>query len=64
MVIQLDSMNPQAAARMVSIFNPWRRFDSGRKALLKQEIERVGGQQGLSKDVFEIVTRALADRSD
>ncbi len=64
MVIQLDSMNPQAAARMVSIFNPWRRFDSGRKALLKQEIERVGGQHGLSKDVFEIVTRALADQSD
>ena len=64
MVLQLDSMNPQTAARMVSIFNPWRRFDSGRRALLKNEIERISSQGGLSKDVFEIVTRALADPSD
>jgi aminopeptidase N len=63
-VLQLDSMNPQTAARMVSIFNPWRRFDSGRRALLKNEIERISSQGGLSKDVFEIVTRALADPSD
>jgi aminopeptidase N len=60
-VIELDPANPQAAARMVSIFNPWRRFDLQRQALLKREIERIEAQPGLSKDVFEIVTRALAD---
>ena len=60
-VIELDPANPQAAARMVSIFNSWRRFDLQRQALLKREIERIEAQPGLSKDVFEIVTRALAD---
>jgi aminopeptidase N len=60
-VIELDPANPQVAARMVSIFNPWRRFDLQRQALLKREIERIEAQPGLSKDVFEIVTRALAD---
>ena len=60
-VIELDPLNPQAAARMVSIFNPWRRYDAGRQALMQAELERIGERPGLSKDVFEIVTRALAD---
>ena len=59
-VIELDPVNPQVAARMVSIFNPWRRFDANRQALMKQQLERIEKQKGLSKDVFEIVTRALA----
>ena len=60
-VIELDPANPQVAARMTSIFNPWRRFDAGRQALMRTELERIGDQPGLSKDVFEIIDRALAD---
>ena len=59
-VRSLDSLNPQVAARMVSIFNPWRRFDEGRQSLMKEELIKVRDEPGLSKDVFEIVTRALA----
>jgi aminopeptidase N len=44
---------------MVSIFNPWRRFDEGRQSLMKEELIKVRDEPGLSKDVFEIVTRAL-----
>ena len=60
-MIRLDSANPQVAARMTSIFNPWRRFDDDRQALMRAQLERIGEQPGLSKDVFEIVDRALAD---
>ncbi|MDE0884763.1 MAG: aminopeptidase N [Myxococcota bacterium] len=60
-VMDLDPINPQVAARMVSIFNPWRRFDTARQGLMKKELETIGAQSALSKDVFEIVNRALAD---
>jgi aminopeptidase N len=60
-VIELDPMNPQVSARLVSLFNQWRRFDPDRQALMKAQLERIAAQPGLSKDVFEIVGRALAD---
>ncbi len=61
MVRQLDPLNPQVAARMVSIFNPWRRYDEERQSLMRKELEGVRDAPGLSKDVFEIVNRALAE---
>jgi aminopeptidase N len=60
-VKRLDPRNPQLAARMASLFNPWRRFDSQRQALMRSELEGIRALTGLSKDVYEIVTRALAD---
>ena len=60
-VAELDGLNPQVAARMVSIFNPWRRFDASRQALIKTELEQIAAKSGLSKPVFEIVSRALTE---
>ena len=60
-VIELDPLNPQVSARLVSIFNPWKRFDPDRQALMKYELERIAARKPLSKDVFEIVGRALSD---
>ncbi len=59
--IQLDPLNPQLAARMVSLFNSWRRFDAERQSLMKGQLERIAAGKSLSKDVYEIVSRALAD---
>jgi aminopeptidase N len=58
--LALDGQNPQLAARLVSSFNPWRRFDAERRALMKQQLERIAAHKPLSKDVFEIVGRALS----
>ena len=60
-VLELDDKNPQVAARMVSQFNQWKRFSSGRRKLMKLELERIADRSSLSKDVFEIVGRALKD---
>jgi aminopeptidase N len=60
-VIELDPQNPQVSARLVSLFNQWRRFDRERQALMKAQLERIASREGLSKDVFEIVGRALAE---
>ena len=58
-VIALNGINPQVAARMASAFNRWLRYDESRKALMKGELQRIAAVEGLSSDVYEIVTSAL-----
>ena len=58
-VLELDALNPQVAARIVSAFNPWRRFDQGRQQHARLQLERIAGHPGISRDVGEIVGRAL-----
>jgi len=59
-VLALDPKNPQLASRLVSAFNDWRRYDEDRQRLLQAALERIAGQPALSKDVYEIVHRALS----
>ncbi|MBF0276639.1 MAG: aminopeptidase N [SAR324 cluster bacterium] len=58
-VLELDSVNPQIAARLVGSLSHWRRFDMKRQELMKQELERIVNKDGLSKDVYEISTKSL-----
>ncbi len=60
-VTSVDAFNPQMAARLVSQFNQWKRFDEDRRALMQESLEGIAGRKDLSKDVFEIVERALKD---
>ncbi len=59
-VIDIDAFNPQLASRIVSSFNHWARFDEERRAGQRRALERIAAKAGLSKDVGEIVERALA----
>jgi len=59
-ILALDALNPQVAARMARAFDRWKRFDEGRKAKAKAALERIRDAKGTSKDVMEIVTKALA----
>ncbi len=59
-VMQLDSINPQIAARMLRIFSRWRRYDQGRQVLIKQHLEQIANSEGISKDVFEVASKCLA----
>ncbi len=58
-IIQLDPMNPQVAARMSSPLGQWRRVDAARGALMQAELRRVLGTPGLSKNTQEMVARCL-----
>ncbi len=58
-VLELDKINPQIAARLVSTLSRWKRYDDVRKELMKTELERIRATPGLSKDVFEIVSKSL-----
>jgi aminopeptidase N len=59
-VITLDALNPQVAARMARGFDRWKKFDERRQARAKAALERIRDSKGLSRDVAEIVTKALA----
>lgn len=58
-VIALNALNPQVAARMARSFDRWRRFDESRKSFAKAQLERIRDTEKLSKDVAEIVAKAL-----
>ena len=60
MVLAVDPLNPQTAAKLVPPLGRWRRFDDHRAALMKAELERMLATPGLSKDVFEQVSKSLA----
>ena len=57
--LELDGRNAQLASRLASQFSAWRRYEPGRRARMRAELERIGDTKGLSKDVFEIVERTL-----
>jgi aminopeptidase N len=41
-------------------FDRWKRFDATRQAKAKAALERIRDSEGLTRDVAEIVTKALA----
>ncbi|MFP4571005.1 aminopeptidase N [Rhodosalinus sp.] len=58
-LIRLDPVNPQTAARMMTAFQTWRRYDAGRQAHAKAALERIAAKPGLSRDGAEMVGRML-----
>ncbi|MBF0388663.1 MAG: aminopeptidase N [Desulfamplus sp.] len=58
-IIELDRINSQIAARMVSAFNQWKKYDADRQKMMKGSLEEILNTPNLSRDVYEIVSRAL-----
>jgi aminopeptidase N len=59
-VVRIDALNPQVAARMARAFDRWKRFDADRQMCARAALERIRATDGLSKDTFEVVVKALA----
>ncbi len=59
-VLELNDLNPQVAARLAGAFNRWLKFDGERQERVRAQLERIEGTDGLSRNVFEIVSKALA----
>ena len=60
MLLKVDKLNSQTAAKLVPPLGRWRRFDEGRAALMKAELNRLVDTAGLSKDMYEQVSKSLA----
>jgi aminopeptidase N len=61
MVIALDPVNAQVAARIVSPLGDWKRQDENRAAMMRAELGRILARPNLSKGSFEKVSKSLAD---
>ena len=58
-VIELNAINPQMAARILSPLTRWGRFDERRQRLMKSELERILQAENISNDVYEIASKSL-----
>jgi len=61
LILHLDPLNAQTAARMVPPLGRWRRFEPRRADKMQAQLRRVLAQPGLSKDVMEQVSKSLAE---
>ena len=58
-VLALDRINPTVAARIARALDRWRRFAPDRQQAMREALDRVAAAEHLSRDVREIVTKAL-----
>ena len=58
-VARLQEANPQIAARLCTPLVRYRRYAQGTDTM-REQLERIAGLPGLSRDVFEVVNKALA----
>ncbi|KTD66375.1 aminopeptidase [Legionella santicrucis] len=60
-LITLDKINPQIAARAANPFTRWQRYDKSRQSLMHNQLERLA-KQNLSRDLAEVVSKSLEHR--
>ena len=60
-VLALDQKNPQISARLATAFRSWRMLEAGRRMKAEAALTRIKGAPGLSRDLADIVERALAE---
>jgi aminopeptidase N len=60
-ILAVDKYNPMTAARLIDPLDGWRRYKPELGALMKAELERIAGTEGLSKNVLEKAARALGE---
>ena len=59
-VIKLDDMNPQIASRLLTPLTRWKKFNSGRQAMMVGQLKRIHAKESLSKDVREVLEKSLS----
>ena len=58
-VIKLNKLNPQIASRLVTPLTRWKKFDQDRQTLMRGQLKRIMGEENLSKDVYEVVSKSI-----
>ncbi|MES1200397.1 MAG: aminopeptidase N [Pseudomonadota bacterium] len=56
----VDNLNPALAARLLTPFETWKRFDAQRQAKARTELDALAALSQLSKNAREVVERTLA----
>ena len=59
MLLKIDPINPQVAARLATPFTRWQRLNPPRQTLMRQQL-KILEKSNLSSDLREVVTKCLA----
>lgn len=59
-LLHFDRHRPGGSMRLMPQIFQWRRYDVRRRDLMRASLERLAGHKGISRGLFENVTRALA----
>jgi aminopeptidase N len=59
-VIALNALNPQVAARLVRTLDHWKKYTPALQKQMQAALQKVAKAKGLSRDVQELVGKALA----
>ena len=61
LLLQVDKINRQVAARIVSssAFTALKDYDLERAQMMREQLTRISAENGLSENVFEIVSKRL-----
>jgi aminopeptidase N len=57
-ILELNTINPQIAARMVAPLINWKRYDEPRQMAMQEQLQRIAATPDLSRDVYEIVEKS------
>ena len=60
-VMEIDSLNPQVAARLARALDRWKKLAQPYRSAAREALTRVAAKPDLSNDVREVITHALAD---
>jgi aminopeptidase N len=58
-LLALNTINPQVAARLIVPLIQFKRLDEGRKTLIRTELQKLAARPDLARDLYEKVSRAL-----
>lgn len=58
-ITELNAINPQIAARLLTPMRDWRRYSPDRQEKMKAALERILKTPNISPDVFEIASKSL-----
>ena len=58
-VLELNEINPQIGARLVTPLARWRKYASPHNLLMLDALKRIDAHSGLAKDIREIVSKSL-----
>ncbi len=58
-IIALNAINPQVAARLATAYRSWRLYNVDRRNHAQRQMQRILATPALSNDVFEIISRTL-----
>jgi len=58
-IMAIDKVNPQIAARLLGVFDIWRKLDLQRQTHIKNELARIRSANDISKNTLEIAGKML-----